>query len=98
VAVGGRCDGQARFGWPIDPKPTNRAKNGVKRSGLVEAAGGPLAVVIAGTNVRADKLLLATLDAMRLERPERTGEAPQHLCLDKGYDNKGSWEIVSKRG
>jgi putative transposase len=64
---------------------------------LVEADGGPLAVVIAGANVRDDKLLAATLDAVVIERPEPTEEAPQHLCLDKGYDNKGSREIVLER-
>jgi len=70
----------------------------VKRSLLVEPDGGPLAVVIAGANVRDGKLLLAaTLDAVVIERPEPTEEAPQHLCLDKGYDNKGSGEIVRER-
>ena len=33
------------------------------------------------------KLLAQTLDAIVVERPEPTAEAPQHLCLDKGYDN-----------
>jgi hypothetical protein len=58
----------------------------------VEADGGPLSVVIAGANVRDDKLLGATLDAaVVVERPKPTEEAlQQHLCLDKGYDNKGS--------
>jgi putative transposase len=70
----------------------------VKRSLLVEADGGPLAVVVAGANVRDDKLLARTLDAIVLERPKPTEEAPQHLCLDKGYDNRGSREIVEKRG
>ncbi len=71
----------------------------MKRSVLVEADGGPLSVVIAGANVRDDKLLAATLDAIVVERPAPTDEAlPQHLCLDKGYDNKGSREIVRKRG
>jgi putative transposase len=59
----------------------------VKRSVLVEADGGPLAVVIAGANVHDTKLLSATLDAIVVERPAPTEEAPQHLCLDKGYDN-----------
>jgi hypothetical protein len=27
------------------------------------------------------------LVAIVVERPEPTGEHPQHLCLDKGYDN-----------
>ncbi len=41
-------------------------------------------VNVAGANVRDDKLLAATLDAIVLERPKPTGEASQHLCLDKG--------------
>jgi putative transposase len=59
----------------------------VKRSLLVEAAGGPLAVVIAGANVHDTKLLAATLDAIVIERPHPTPEQPQHRCLDLGYDN-----------
>jgi putative transposase len=69
----------------------------VKCSLLVEADGGPLSVV-AGANVRDDKLLAATLDAMVLERPEPTEEAHQHLCLDKGYDNRPTRELVQERG
>jgi len=53
----------------------------------VEADGGPLAVVIAGANVHDTKLLEATLDAIVVERPEVSEDRPQHLCLDKGYDN-----------
>ena len=59
----------------------------MKRSVLVEQDGGPLAVVIAGANVHDTKLLSATLDAIVVERPEPTPHTPQHLCLDKGYDN-----------
>lgn len=69
----------------------------MKRSILVEADGGPLSVVIAGANVRDDKLLAATLDAVVVERPKPTEEALQHLYLDKGYDNKGSREVVRER-
>jgi len=78
----------ARRGWGdlIGPNPTDRGKRGVKRSLLVEAAGGPLGVVIAGANVHDTKLLAATLDAIVVARPEPTAERPQHLCLDKGYD------------
>jgi putative transposase len=68
------------LGGLVGPSPTDRGKNGVKRSLLVEADGGPLSVV-AGANVRDDKLLAATLDAMVLKRPEPTEEAHQHLCL-----------------
>jgi putative transposase len=68
----------------------------VKRSLLVEADGGPLSVVLAGANVRDDKLLRATLDAVVVERPSPTEEAPQHLCLDKGYDNQPTRELVEE--
>lgn len=44
-------------------------------------------MMIAGANVHDTKLLAATLDAIVVERPEPTSEQPQHLCLDKGYDN-----------
>jgi putative transposase len=60
----------------------------VKRSLLVEADGGPLAVAIAGANVPDAKLLAATINAIVLERPEPEPDFPQHLCLDKGYDNE----------
>jgi putative transposase len=54
---------------------------------VVEADGGPLGIAIAGANVHDTKLLAETLDAIVVERPEPTAERPQHLCLDKGYDN-----------
>ena len=60
----------------------------------MEAAGGPLAVVIAGANVPDTKLLAATLDAIVVERPQPTPERPQHLCLDLGYDNPTGAEAV----
>jgi putative transposase len=59
----------------------------VKRSLVVEATGGPLGATTAGANVHDTKLLAATFEAMVVERPQPTAEAPQHLCLDKGYDN-----------
>jgi putative transposase len=102
VAGGGRSDGEGAFGGDlVVPNPTDRAKNGVKRSILVEAnGGGPLSVVIAGANVPDYfKLLEATLEAIVVERPAPTEKAPQHLCLDKGYDdNEPSREIVRERG
>lgn len=47
----------------------------------------PLAVCIAGANVHDAKLLKATLEAVVVEKPVPTPEEPQHLCLDRGYDN-----------
>ena len=67
--------------------PTDRGKNGVKRSLVVEADGGPLGVVIAGANVHDAKLLKRTLQAIVVPKPRPTRRRKQHLCLDKGYDN-----------
>jgi putative transposase len=71
----------------IGPNPTDRAKAGTKRSILVEADGGPLSIVVSGANVHDTKLLRKTLEAVVVERPVPTEETPQHLCLDKAYDN-----------
>jgi putative transposase len=55
-------------------------------------------VVIAGANVPDFKLLKATLDAIVVERPTPTEQAPyEHLCLDKGYDNAPARDIVERR-
>jgi putative transposase len=66
----------------------------VKQSLLVEADGGPLAITIAGANVPDAQLLQATIDAIVLERPAPEPGFPQHLCLDKGYDNDTGWETA----
>jgi putative transposase len=88
MAVRRRKHGQGPFGGDlIGPNPTDRAKKGTKKSLLVDATGGPLGVVIAGANVHDVKLLASTLEAVVVERPTPTPEQPQHLCLDKGYDN-----------
>jgi putative transposase len=67
----------------------------VKRSLVVEATGGPLGAMRAGANVHDTKLLAATLEASVVDRPPPTAEMPQHLCLDKGYDNPPGHETVT---
>lgn len=79
--------GKSRFeGDKRGPNPTDRAKQGTKKSVIVEADGGPLGVAIDGANVHDTKLLERTIEAIVVERPD-ADELPQHLCLDKGYDN-----------
>lgn len=63
----------------------------MKKSLLVEADGGPLAVTIAGANVPDARLLDATIRAVVLQRPPIEAGWEQHLCLDKGYDNEHGW-------
>ena len=88
------CDAQECVG----KNPTDRAKAGVKRSLLVEGGGGPLGIVIAGANVPDAQLLQATIEAAVVERPRPTAEEPQHLCLDKGYDNAPAEAVVTGAG
>lgn len=54
---------------------------------LTEAGGVPLAVVVAPANRHDTKLLEQTLEAIVVERPNPIKKTPQHLCLDKAYDN-----------
>ena len=94
--------GKARLGGDsIGPNPTDRAKNGTKKSLLEQVhhrRGSfiPLSIVIAPANVNDHKLLEQTLDSIVVERPKATRAKPQHLCLDKGYDNEPSREIVKE--
>ena len=88
--------GQGAFwGAQIGRNPTDRGKNGTKRSLIVDEDGGPLGVVIAAANVHDTKLLEATIEAIVVERPDPK-QQEQHLCLDKGYDNPTGREAVEK--
>lgn len=70
----------------------------MKRSILVDQHGGLLAAVVAGANVHDQRLLAATLDALVVPRPTPTPAAPQHLCLDKGYDSPPAERTVRAHG
>lgn len=63
---------------------------------IVDAQGGPLGIVIEGANVNDHKLLEKTVEAIVVDRPKPTKKDPQHLCLDKGYDNAQSEKVVSE--
>jgi putative transposase len=81
----------------VGRNPTDRGKQGVKRSLLVDGTGVPLAVVVGPAN-RNDHLLLAdTLDGLVVRRPSRPALV-QHLCLDLGYDDAGSRQEAARRG
>lgn len=62
--------------------PTDRGKQGVKRSLMTDANGLPLSVVVAGANTHDIKLVADTLDALQ------TGKTGKNLrlCMDKGYE------------
>ena len=78
--------------------PTDRGKKGTKRSLLVDEQGGPLGLVIAEANRHDTKLLRATIEAIVVARPALTPEQPQHLCLDKAYDNPTGHATVAATG
>jgi putative transposase len=46
--------------------------------------------------VHDTKLLKATIDAIVVDRPDPTDADPQHLCLDKGYDNPTGHQAVAE--
>jgi putative transposase len=66
--------------------PTDRGKQGTKRSLLTDGAGIPLALIVDGANRHDVRLLSATLDGLVISRPEPTPEQLQHVCLDAAYD------------
>ena len=65
---------------------------------IVEADGGPLGIVLAGANGHDTKLLQQTIESIVVERPEPTPQTPQHLCLDKGYDNPTGRAAATSHG
>jgi putative transposase len=79
----------------VGKNPTDRGKKGSKESVLVDGDGGPLGVVLAAANVNDQQLLQETIEAIVIERPEPTPEAPQNLCLDAAYDNPTGREAAA---
>ncbi|HKP97053.1 MAG TPA: IS5 family transposase [Fibrobacteria bacterium] len=69
----------------VGKNPTDRGKNGTKRSLLADEPGVPLSIVVSGANTHDCTLLEQTLEAIVLKR-SRTNPATRHqLCLDAGY-------------
>src|SRR5260221_3188921 len=84
-------------GTATGANPTDRGKNGTKRSLLTDGVGIPLALVVAGANRHDVRLLSATLDGLVISRPEPTEEQPQHLCLDAAYDSTPVYQELLAR-
>ena len=85
-------------GGKTGPNPTDRAKCGTKRSLLTDARGTPLSVVVAGANRNHHTLMRETLEAIPAGRPQPSDEDPQHLCLDKGYDDQEPRDLAEAFG
>jgi hypothetical protein len=89
--------GKARLGGPRRPKSHRQSQ---KRSQTLDPGRGRWWSAF-GSDSRSEcarlQTLEATLDAVVVERPAPTEQAPQHLCLDKGYDNVPARDIVEER-
>ena len=77
---------------------TDRGKLGAKRSLLTEAAGVPVGLAIAGANRHDMKLVKPTLASIPVARPTPTPDAPQGMCMDKGYDYDEGRDILREFG
>src|SRR5215471_14217410 len=73
-------------GEKVGKNPTDRGKIGTQRSLLTDGGGVPIGLAVAGANRNDCKLTRETIESIAVERPEPTAEAPQGMCLDKGYD------------
>lgn len=62
--------------------PTDRGKQGVKRSLMTDGNGLPLSVVVSGANTHDIRLVADALDALQTGRPGKR----LRLCMDKGYE------------
>lgn len=82
----------------VGPAPTDRGKQGTKRSILCDRRGVPLALCIDGANRHDSKLLFPTLDALIAQQPEPTVQHPQNLCLDAAYDHNPIYGELYERG
>ncbi|RYF12446.1 MAG: IS4/IS5 family transposase [Deltaproteobacteria bacterium] len=67
--------------------PTDRGKSGVKRHVLSDGRGVPVAVTVSAANVNDNRVAEQTLDSV-LVKAGRGLRRPEHLCLDKGYDDR----------
>jgi putative transposase len=85
-------------GKKVGKNPTDRGKQGTKRSLLTEGGGVPVGVVVEGSNRNDFKLLRETIESIAIERPIPTVEREQGMCLDKGYDYDEVREILKEFG
>src|SRR4051794_10697924 len=74
-------------GKKVGKNPTDRGKQGTKRSLLTEGGGVPIGVVVEGSNRNDFKLLKETIESIAIERPKPMSEREQGMSLDKGYDD-----------
>jgi hypothetical protein len=85
IAVDGCITKAPCGGERSGPNPVDRAKQGTKRSNVVDANGIPLGYITAGANSHDSPLLGPTLDTLTDEYLMPPDEMTVHL--DRGYDS-----------
>jgi transposase len=85
-------------GGKTGPNPTDRAKEGIKRSLLTEASGVAIGLAIDGANRHDCKMVEATIESIPVVRPRPTRRKSQGMCLDKGYDSQEVRDLVKEFG
>jgi len=55
-----------------------------------------LSVTVSAANVNDHLMADATLKAVSDIRPQPTKKRPQHLCVDLGYDNQPTHEVIEQ--
>ncbi|MEK7516293.1 MAG: IS5 family transposase [Patescibacteria group bacterium] len=85
-------------GEKCGPNPTDRAKQGVKRSLLTEGCGVPIGIAVAGANRNDFKMTEGTIESIPIRRPRPRKGSPQGMCLDKGYDYDEVRDILKAFG
>jgi putative transposase len=63
---------------------------------MCEAAGIPVGLATDGANRNDCKLTEQTIESVPIERPDRTPEQPQGVCLDKAYDHDFVRELLTE--
>jgi putative transposase len=88
MAVNGRINGQSPGSRvkKTGKNPTDRGKQGYKRSILTDGRGIPISIVLAAANVPDYQLFQETVESIAIKRPKPTSRRPQGLSLDKGYE------------
>lgn len=73
------------------PNPTDRAKQGIKHSLLVDKKGAPLFVDIAAANVHDSNLLKPIIATLRKSKHKRT------LAADSAFDAKFLYDLCNQK-
>jgi putative transposase len=82
----------------VGKNPTDRGKSGTKRSLLTDGRGVPIGLAVDGANRNDFKLTRETIESIAVERPDVTPDAPQGMCLDKGYDYDEVRDLLDEFG